>query len=130
MIPKMSSLVLLIVLLLMVGGCGGSVSTKKQDSFENVEILLGNWKKDSLGCEGGRLKNYEVIREYCLGLSGSKSQTIIDKLGPPNYRYNTESNRNSLIYVLECENDDKKSFFNLYCHFRNDSLINCNTHVF
>ena len=89
------------------------VLTKNQ-----IDSLLTNWKKDSVGCL--RLRDPERMLIYAKELVGKDSFEIVRRLGPPNARYNGGGRRH-FQYFLEC-GDTAISYYNFNFHFSKDTL--------
>lgn len=115
----MIRLIFFLVVLLAIG-CGRKTERKpeiKLTEFE-IETLLMEWKKDSIGCL--RTRDPAKMRIYANELIGKDSIKLISALGPPNYRYGEREERH-FVYVLECARD-QTSYFNFYFHFERDTV--------
>jgi hypothetical protein len=119
----------LLLLTFLLFNCTQNDKTKNKDNGDNVTVLtsleiqdiLTNWKKDSLGCLGLR-RNPEKLNLLTkqMGLIGKDSLTIIGLFGQPNEKYG-QGNERHFVYFTECS-DGKTSYSNYYCHFKQDTV--------
>jgi hypothetical protein len=99
-------------------------SEKREDVILSEEELIKiahDWKKDSIGCMRLRnpIKIVQVIKMF--KLIGKDTTVLIAKLGHPNHVL-LEKEKTTYVYVLECINDQKTSYSNFYCHFKQGAL--------
>lgn len=87
-------------------------------SESEIEELLSEWRKDSLGCL--RTRDVEKMKIYAKQLVGKDSLELIKQLGSPNHRYG-ETGERHFYYVLECPKD-RPSYHNFYFHFNRDTI--------
>lgn len=83
-----------------------------------TEVLLKEWKRDSLGCL--RTRDPEKMKIYASQLLGKDSFELIKQLGRPNHRYGQKDKRH-FFYMLECPKD-RPSYYNFYFHFNQDTI--------
>jgi hypothetical protein len=93
-----------------------------------IEEIVDNWKKDSLGCL--RLRDPKRMKKLTrqLELVGQDSIAALKYLGEPNGKYGQGTDRH-FLYFLEC-GKGKTSYHNFYCHFSGDTIHSFTEAVF
>lgn len=101
-------------------GCGHRAGTQPEIilSKEEIEVLLTDWKTDSMGCL--RTRDPEKIKIYAKQLIGLDSIELIEKLGRPNHVFR-HGERHKFSYFLECGRG-KTSYYNFYFQFYKDTV--------
>jgi hypothetical protein len=109
-----------LVLLVVTIGCTQKTEKKVEITLTQTQVdsLLTNWKKDSIGCL--RLRDPERMLIYAKQLVGKDSFEIVRQLGQPNARF-SGGGRRHFQYFLEC-GDTAISYYNFNFHFSQDTL--------
>jgi hypothetical protein len=101
-------------------GCSERTDKKTEITLDKAEIegLLKEWKRDSLGCL--RTRDPEKMKIYAKQLVGKDSLELMRQLGRPNHRYG-EKHKRHFYYTLECPKN-RPSYYNFYFHFTKDTI--------
>ena len=107
----------------------GSASKAEVLNQQQIDSLLHNWKIDSLGC--ARLRDDQKIGVIIdqLDVLGSDSSELVRYLGVPNVVYYREGTGKTFLYFLACGRKGQTSYYNFYCHFDADTLVQYSSRV-
>jgi len=95
---------------------------------QEMEEVVSNWKKDSVGCL--RLRDPKKMKALTIQLKlvGQDSTMTLKYLGKPNASYGQGKDRH-FLYFMEC-GQGRTSYYNFYCHFRGDTIHSFTEAVF